>query len=185
MNRFDKAAIFAKWHEMDLPPKVKGLKLLHNVGLSEQDMKLVSTKINFKKKEEVYKQAKKGLSKYLRNGSSQAAASPAIKLEMLTAEQIEQVKEALTGKGWSRRGGGVSRGAGRGRGGGGYSAGVKKKENLKDTQGNIMKYPSCQSIRHHMDAFPKSSENMKKFCKTVIATAKLRSPTIRPSSLTT
>ena len=53
VNRFDKAANFAKRHKMDLPTKVKGLKLLHDAGLTEQDMKLVLTEIDFKKKEEV------------------------------------------------------------------------------------------------------------------------------------
>ena len=33
MNRFDKAPNFAKCYGMDLPLKVKGLKLLHNAGL--------------------------------------------------------------------------------------------------------------------------------------------------------
>ena len=132
VNRFDKAANFAKRHKMDLPTKVKGLKLLHDAGLTEQDMKLVLTEIDFNQAEEVYKQAKVGLSKYLRDGSSQAATSPAIKLEAaLTAED----EEVLTAKGWTRpgarcsgagAGGGWKRGGARGRGG---SAGPKKNEN--------------------------------------------------------
>ena len=69
VNRFDKAANFAKRHKMDLPTKVKGLKLLHDAGLTEQDMKLVLTEVDFNEAEEVYKQAKVGLSKYLRDGS--------------------------------------------------------------------------------------------------------------------
>ena len=35
MNRFEKAASLAKKHKMDLPLKVKGLKLQHNTGLSD------------------------------------------------------------------------------------------------------------------------------------------------------
>ena len=58
MNRFDKAANFAKCYEMDLPLKVKGLKLLQDAGLSNQDMKLVLTRINFEKKVKVYKQTR-------------------------------------------------------------------------------------------------------------------------------
>ena len=69
MNRFDKGENFVKCHEMDLPPKVKGLKLLHDAGLSNQDLKLMLTRINFEKKDKVYKQARKGLSKCLRNES--------------------------------------------------------------------------------------------------------------------
>ena len=48
MNRFEKAAHFAKKHKMYLPPKVKGLKQLHDAGLSDQDVKLVLTGVNFK-----------------------------------------------------------------------------------------------------------------------------------------
>ena len=69
MNRFDKGENFVKCHEMDLPPKVKGLKLLHDAGMSNQDLKLMLTRINFEKKDKVYKQARKGLSKCLRNES--------------------------------------------------------------------------------------------------------------------
>ena len=43
INRFKKAANFAKPYKMDLPSKVKGLKLLHDASLSNQDMKLVLT----------------------------------------------------------------------------------------------------------------------------------------------
>ena len=50
---------------MDLPSKVKGLKLFHDAGLSDQDMKLVLTGDNFEKEDEVYKQMKKGLSNYI------------------------------------------------------------------------------------------------------------------------
>ena len=42
-----------------------GLKLLHNAGLSDQDMKLVLTGVNFEEETEVYKKAKKGLAKYM------------------------------------------------------------------------------------------------------------------------
>ena len=58
------------------------------------------TGINFEKKDEVYKQARKGLSKYLRNGS-QAKASPAIKLGALKARQLEQIKSVFMSRGWS------------------------------------------------------------------------------------
>ena len=70
MSRFDKAANFAKRHDMDLPTKVNGLKLLHDTGLTEQDMKLVFTKVDFTKKDKVNKQAKMELAKYLRSGSN-------------------------------------------------------------------------------------------------------------------
>ena len=88
MNRFEKAANFTKKHKMDLPLKVKGLKLLHNAGLSDQDMKLVLTEINFEEEAEVYKQAKKGLAKYMA-GHGQNTDGPAIKVEgVFTTEQV-------------------------------------------------------------------------------------------------
>ena len=127
-------------------------------------MRLVLTWIDFEKKDEVYKQARKGLSKYLRNGR-QAEAIPAIKLGAFTAMQLEQIKGVFMSRGWGRpgrgaRGGGPSRGAGRGRGGGGSTA-VNKPENPKDAQGNIMRCPSCQSIRHLLDVCPDNYENLK------------------------
>merc|ERR1719397_425483 len=88
INRFDKCANLAKRHDMDLPPKVKGLKLLDDAGLSEQDTKLVLTEIDFNEKEEVYKKAKKGLAKYMKEGSGQSQSAP-IKLEVLTAADEE------------------------------------------------------------------------------------------------
>ena len=54
ITRFDKSNL-AKRHEMELPSKVKGLKLLDDAGLTEQDMKLVLTEIDFAVNEEVYK----------------------------------------------------------------------------------------------------------------------------------
>ena len=98
VNRFDKCANIAKRHEMDLPSKVKGLKLLDEVGLTDQDVKLVLTEIGFSQKDEVYKQAKKGLAKYMREGGDQAKADDPIKLEVLTAQD----EEALVARGWSR-----------------------------------------------------------------------------------
>ena len=177
VNRFDKAANFAKRHKMDLPTKVKGLKLLHDAGLTEQDMKLVLTEIDFEKEEEVYKDAKMGLAKYMRDGNSHTVVSPAIKLEALTAED----EEVLVAKGWSRpgaRGGGggnwgarswgargsVNRGGG-GRGGSASSsnAGPKKNENPKDAKGDIIRCPSCESVRHLLGDCPDSYENLRKF----------------------
>ena len=171
VNRFDKAANFAKRHKMDLPTKVKGLKLLHDAGLTEQDMKLVLTEIDFKKEEEVYKDAKMGLAKYMRDGNSHTVVSPAIKLEALTAED----EEVLVAKGWSRpgaRGGGGSWGSrgGASRGGGGcgssassINAGPKKNENPKDAKGDIIRCPSCESVRHLLADCPDSYENLRKF----------------------
>ena len=175
VNRFDKAANFAKRHKMDLPTKVKGLKLLHDAGLSEQDMKLVLTEVDFNEEEQVYRQAKLGLAKYLKDGSSQAAASPTIKLEALTAEE----EEVLVAKGWTRpgaRGGGGSggwkRGANRGGAagrGGGAGGGPKKNENPKDAKGEIIRCPSCDSIRHLLADCPDSYENLRKFRSMALA----------------
>ena len=185
VNRFDKAANFAKRHKMDLPTKVKGLKLLHDAGLTEQDMKLVLTEIDFEKEEEVYKDAKMGLAKYMRDGNSHTVVSPAIKLEALTAED----EEVLVAKGWSRPGargggggnwgarswggrGGASRGGG-GRGGSASSsnAGPKKNENPKDAKGDIIRCPSCESVRHLLADCPDSYENLRKFRSMALAAA--------------
>ena len=68
VRRINKAADFSKHHNMDLPTKVKGLKLLHDTGLTEQDMKLVLTEVDFNKEEQVDKQVKVGLAKYLPEG---------------------------------------------------------------------------------------------------------------------
>ena len=95
INRFNKVANFAKHHDMDLT-----MKLLYNAGLTEQDMKLVLTEIDFKEKHNVYKQAKIGLTKYLRSGSSQATGSPT---NRLTAE-LTEAEEALVVKGWNKPG---------------------------------------------------------------------------------
>ena len=65
INRFDTAANLAKKHNMDLPDKVKGLKLLDDAGLSEQDSNLVLSEMDFGKKDGIYKQAKVGLVKYI------------------------------------------------------------------------------------------------------------------------
>ena len=100
VNRFEIAANFAKRYKMDLPTKVMGLKLLHNVGLSEQDMKLVLSNADFTQKEEVYKAAKLGLAKY-KSGSSQVD-TPVIKVEPVLTGKME---EALVCEGWSRQSG--------------------------------------------------------------------------------
>ena len=98
MNRFEKAANFAKKHRMDLPPKVKGLKLLHDAGLSVQDLKLV--------------QAKKGLAKYIA-GRGLRTDGPAIKLEgAFTADQNDLLEESFLSRGWSKLGRGEKAGRG-------------------------------------------------------------------------
>ena len=51
----------------------------------------------------------------------------------------------------------------------GASSEVKKPENPKDAQRNTMRCVSCQSIRHLLEKCPDSYENLKKFCKTILA----------------
>ena len=137
-------------------------------------MRLVLTWIDFEKKDEVYKQARKGLSKYLRNGS-QAEASPAIKLEgAFTAERMDSLEESFLSRGWSKqgrggRGGSMAQGDGRRGGFSNSSPGVKKPENPKDAQGNILKCASCESIRHLLEKCPDSYKNLKKFRNTILA----------------
>lgn len=176
INRFDKCANLAKRHDMDLPPKVKGLKLLDDAGLSEQDTKLVLTEIDFNEKEEVYKKAKKGLAKYMKEGSGQSQSAP-IKLEVLTAAD----EEALVAKGWVKpggggRGGGVRQRGGKqhaARGGGGANTKtqIQKKENPRDNSGEIIRCPSCDSIRHLLADCPDSYENLRKFRSLALAAA--------------
>merc|ERR1719319_2037755 len=83
---------------MDLPAKVKGLKLLRDAGLTEQDRKLVLTEVNFDQEEDVYRQARVGIYKYLADGRSQSTVS--IKLREPTKEE----EEVLETKGWTRPG---------------------------------------------------------------------------------
>merc|ERR1719319_874330 len=167
INRFDKAASLAKRHNMDLPAKVKGLKLLRDVGLTEQDRKLVLTEVNFDQEEDVYRQARVGIYKYLADGGSQSTVS--IKLREPTKEE----EEVLETKGWTRPGardsgarGGYKRGGrrqGRGRrqsgehraGGDVKIAGSKKKKNSAHC-------PSCNSVRHLLADCPDSYENLRK-----------------------
>ena len=133
---------------------------------------------------EVYKDAKMGQAKYMRDGNSHTVVSPAIKLEALTAEG----EEVLVAKGWFRpggRGGGGGWGSrswgGRGgasRGGGGRrgsasssNVGPKKNENPKDAKGNIIRCPSCESVRHLLADCPDSYENLRKSRSLALAAA--------------
>ena len=70
--RFDRLANVAKKYNMALSETVLGLKLLHDVGLSPTDKKLVMSEVNFQKPEGVYKEAKLGLAKYLTDSSGLA-----------------------------------------------------------------------------------------------------------------
>ena len=101
INRFNTAANLAAKHEMDLPTKVNGVKLLDDAGLSEQDTNLVLSEIDFRKTSEVYKQAKTGLVKYIRdeNKTSVGEKEPAIKLDAVFTAQEEEV---LLAKGWQK-----------------------------------------------------------------------------------
>ena len=182
INRFDKCANLAKRHDMELPPKVKGLKLLEDAGLSEQDVKLVLTEINFTEGAEVYNKAKRGLTKYMREGANQSAAS--IKLEVLSAAD----EEALIARGWSRPksggkggrgcrqgerswqgGGGGGGSGGGGGGGGGPKSQIQKKVNPKNSAGEVLRCSSCDSIRHLLADCPDSYENLRKFRSKALA----------------
>ena len=61
-------------------------------------MKLVLTEIDFAVNEEVYNKAKRGLTKYMREGTNQSPATVPIKLEKLTAAD----QEALIARGWGK-----------------------------------------------------------------------------------
>ena len=153
INRFNTAANLAEKHGMELPGKVKAMKLLHNSGLTANDKKLVLSGMDFSKKDEVYKQAKTGLAKY----NVKSEDNPGIKLESGLTNQEE---EALVAKGWSR--------PGRGRGGGGGFCGTRnggghiKSINPRDSNGKPMICPSCGSFRHLLADCPDSYENQAK-----------------------
>ena len=87
VNRFEKASNVTNKAKMELPTKVKELKLLANAGLSDQDMKLVLTEVDFNKEEEVYSKAKLGLTKYI--NSEGTATNPPIKVEPVMTAQLE------------------------------------------------------------------------------------------------
>ena len=101
INRFDMAANVAKQHKMELPPMVRGLKLLDDAGISDQDCNLVLSDINFNNEEEIYKQTKTGLAKYVRMDSEKSSSSSGIKLDSVFTASDE---EALIAKGWSKNG---------------------------------------------------------------------------------
>ena len=72
-------------------------------------MKLVLTDIKFENEEEVYKQAKKGLAKYMA-GNVHSTESPAIKLE--SAFMTDEMEQIFLARGWSRPGRGEEAGRG-------------------------------------------------------------------------
>ena len=83
---------------MDLLTKVKGLKIVDGAGLLEQDMKLVLTEVNFDKKDQVYRAARAGLQKYMRDSNHQGE-TPVMKQELALTAKLEAT---LVEKGWSR-----------------------------------------------------------------------------------
>ena len=113
----------------------------------------------------------------MKEGSGQTPTAP-IKLEVLTAAD----EEALVAKGWMKPGGGGRGGtrqqrggktqAGRGGGGGPNQKNqIQKKENPRNSNGEIMRCPSCDSIRHLLADCPDSYENLRKFRSIVLAAA--------------
>ena len=80
---------------------VKGLKLLDDAGISDQDRNLVLSDINFNNEEQIYKQTKTGLAKYVRMDSEKSSSSSGIKLDSVFTASDE---EALIAKGWSKNG---------------------------------------------------------------------------------
>ena len=88
VNRIEKAASIAKRLKMELPTKFKGLKLLNDAGLSDQDIKLVLTEANFNKEEEVYSAAKIGPAKYI--NSEGTATNPAIKVDPKLTAHLDE-----------------------------------------------------------------------------------------------
>ena len=173
INRFDTAANMAKKHKMALPEKVKGLKLLDDAGLTDNDTNLVLSDMDFKAEATIYKQAKAGLAKYMRKDGTKVEDSGGIKFDTLLTVKEEEV---LYSKGWTR--------PGRGRGGGGdrhrftaAGGGAGKEKHVKNMNqagedGKAMICPSCGSYRHLLAECPDSYENQaKKKSHALAATA--------------
>ena len=158
INRFDTAANLAKKHKMALPEKVKGLKLLDDAGLTENDTKLVLSDMDFKTEEMIYKQAKIGLAKYMRIDLIKGEDSNGIKLD--TALTVKE-EEVLLSKGWTKPG---RRRGGGGGGGGGYRSKEKHVKNINQAgeDGKPLICPSCGSYRHLLAECPDSYENQAK-----------------------
>ena len=97
-NRFEKEANITKRSRMELTTKVKGLKVLNDAGLTEQDMKRVLTEVKLDDKEEFYSAAKTGLAKYIRN--KEPTNTPATNVEPVMSAQTE---EALIARGWAKQ----------------------------------------------------------------------------------
>jgi hypothetical protein len=162
INRFDTAANLAKKHKMALPEKVKGLKLLDDAGLTDNDTKLVLSDMDFKNEEETYKQAKAGLAKYMNKYVAKVEDSGGIKLDSVLTVKEEEV---LLTKGWTR----PQPGRGRGGGGSGFreKGGAGKEKHVKNINqagedGKPLICPSCGSYRHLLAECPDSYENQAK-----------------------
>ena len=152
----------AKQHKMELPPMVKGLKLLDDAGISDQDRNLVLSDINFNNEEEIYKQTKAGLAKYVRMDSEKSSSSSGIKLDsVFTASD----KEVLIVKGWSKNG---NRGYKSAKGG---KEKYKKPQNPDGEDGKVLVCPSCGSYRHLLADCPYSYENQGKKKSQALAAA--------------
>ena len=171
--RFDKSANQARKLEMDLPPLAKGLKLLDDAGLPESQKMLVMSEIDFKTKENVYKQAKAGLAKYSTEMTSLVKDTAGIKLEAALSVEEEEV---LLARGWSKPGRGRGGNNKRRNSGGSKTSGaksgdggkkdewkdIKKKVNPKDGDSEFRICPSCGSFRHLLPECPDSYENLSK-----------------------
>ena len=69
---FNRLSNVEKKQHIVLSSTVLGLKLLHDVGLSNNEKKLVMSEIDFKRLDHVYKEVKTELAKYLLDTTSLA-----------------------------------------------------------------------------------------------------------------
>merc|ERR1711928_226668 len=76
------------------------------------------------------------------------------------------MEEALIARGWSRPNSGGKGGRG---GSGGPKSQIQKKENPKNSAGEILRCSSCDSIRHLLADCPDSYENLRKFRSKALA----------------
>ena len=72
---YDRFMNLMKRHKMDLPPMIHGLNLIYSSKLSDNDLKIVMREVDNDKPEDMYKDAKKSLKKYLGTSSVSSKVS--------------------------------------------------------------------------------------------------------------
>ena len=157
--------------KMTLPPAILAFKLLKKANISKAEKMLVLTGMDYSKKEELYDQAKRSLTKFKGEqggGAESGSAAVAVKLE--PALVVEEEEEALAAGYTSMRG---RRRNWRGYGGRGrYNSGTsgqtgqasrgrgQRRLNPTGADGKTLLCNACGSYRHMMSNCPDSWENL-------------------------